>query len=409
MRTIRRFSPRIPLRLAASLGASLRRFFAVESASAWTLLAASTIALVLAQLPAGARLHRALAAPLPVLGLGCDALVGEGLMSFFFFVVGLELRREHLVGVLREARAAALPLAAALGGMAMPAVLYLHFSPEPAAKPGWGVGTATDIAFAAAGLALTHGRLPSAARTLLLAIAVLDDLGAIIVLALGYGEGFAAAPFLAAGLAATMMAALRPVRASTWGLFALLAIVVWVALLRAGVHPALSGVVVAFAWPVTSENAAERAVELTAVIDRVHAPVAFVVMPLFAFAHAGVRVLASGAPADPVASQVAAAVTVALVIGKPLGIVFGARVATLLRIAVLPRGLRWDHLGVVGMLGGIGFTMALLVAARAFGEGPLLDAAKRGVLLGSVLSLVGAALAARIVRSSQHADEERAV
>ena len=394
MRAIARVFPRVPLRFFVALRSSSRRFFSVESASAQVLFAASLVALVVAQLPAGDGLRFVLTEPLPRVGLSPQVLIGDGLMSLFFFVVGLELRREFLVGVLRDAKAAALPLFGALGGMAVPAAIYLVSARENAAKVGWGIGTATDIAFAAAGLALVSTRLPPPARTLLLAVAVLDDLGAIVVLGVGYGAQFDPVSFALAFAFAAAMAVLRPAKSITWVVFGVLAAAMWLALHRAGVHSALTGVVVAFLWPLARENAAHAAIAVTRVLDRVHGPVAFLVMPLFAFAHAGVRLIGEGDSATPLAWQVSFAVTAALVVGKPLGIVLGARAATLAGLASLPEGMRWSHVAVVGMLGGIGFTMALLVAGRAFDDPALLDAAKRGILLGSVLSAVVAAVVA---------------
>ena len=375
------------------------RFFAVESASAWVLVVATVLALGLAHLPVGDRFHHALHRMIRVgtHAWSLESFIGEGLMTGFFFLVGLELRRERLVGVLREARGAALPLFAALGGMLVPAIVYLAVARERWALPGWGIAAATDIAFAAAGLSLAGGRLPASSRPLLLSIAVLDDLGAIAVLALGYGAAFEAFPLVVACVCAGAMAMLRPRNRGTWVLFGGLAIGVWAGLSSAGIHAALSGVVFAAVWPTRTTEPDETARVLGRVIDHVHRPVAFGVMPIFAFAHAGVRFVGVGPSADaPMAARVATAVALALVLGKPLGMTLGARLATSLGLAVLPHGMRWLDVAVLGMLGGIGFTMSLLIAEKAFASESLLHGAKLGILLGSVLAATTAAVTARL-------------
>ena len=337
--------------MAAPDSSFLRRFLHDEAAGGAALVVATVVALVWANVdPAGYEdvWHGK---------LDLRHWVNEGLMAVFFFVVGLEVRRELLHGELR--RTATLPVAAALGGMVVPAALYLVV----AGGRGWGIPMATDIAFALGVLALLGRRVPAGLKLFLLTLAVVDDIGAVVVIALAYSQGIELVPLLVAlVLLAAAASTGRP-----WP-SVLLAVGVWAALLDSGVHATLAGVAAAFVIPAGQE-----------VEERIHPWTSFVVVPVFALANAGVE-LDVGAAFE---SSVTWGVLVGLMVGKPLGIVAASWLAVRLRLAELPRDMGWPHVVGGGALAGIGFTVSLFVAGLAFEtEGPA-DAAKVAILVAS--------------------------
>lgn len=405
----------------------VERFLEIEASSGIALLAVAAIALAWANSP-WAESYFALW-HLPVgIRLGGFAFerdlhfwVNDGLMTIFFFVVGLEIRREIHGGELSELRRAALPLAAALGGMLLPAAIYLALNAGRDSVRGWGVPMATDIAFAVGVLALLGKRVPSALRILLLALAVIDDVGAILVIALFYSKGFALAGFglLAAGIVAILAMQAFGVR-SVWA-YVPAGALVWSGAYSAGVHPTLAGVIVGLMTPVrvwirpaqfidraselihalreqTGKSAHHlehhlKALDLArresiAPVERLqhalHRWVAFGIMPLFALANAGVPVGNLSMQGD--APWVMAGVIGGLLLGKPLGILGLSYLSATLKLAVLPRGVSWAQVGLVGSVGGIGFTMALFVSQLAFPQGAILEAAKLSILIGSALA-----------------------
>lgn len=351
--------------------------------------------------------------------------VDDGLMTVFFFVVGLEVRRELHQGELSEPRRAALPIAAALGGMLAPALVYLAFNAGRPSAVGWGVPMATDIAFAVGVLALLGGKVPPATRILLLALAVIDDLGAILVIAVFYASGVDPIGFaIMAGGAAFLMVLRRfGVRAPLAYLAP--ALVMWAGAGVAGIHPTLAGVVVGMLTPVRAwfgrdgllaqtrasahalahappgdahellphldalANASREAVSPVEKLQHaLHGWVAFAIMPLFALANAGVPL--GQASLAGAGLTVFLGIVLGLGLGKPIGVLAACWAARRSGLAVVPRGTRWTHLSVVGLVAGIGFTMALFVAQLAFPPGPLLETAKLAILCGSTLAaLVG--------------------
>jgi NhaA family Na+:H+ antiporter len=347
-------------------------------------------------------------------------LVNDGLMVIFFFVVGMEIRREVHHGELSEWRRAALPAAAALGGMLAPAGLYLLVAGAPATRSGWGVPMATDIAFAIGILTLLGKRVPAALRVLLLALAVIDDLGAIVVIALFYSSGVALSGLLVAALGFGGMFAMQRLGVRTKLAYVPPALFAWAGIYAAGIHPTIAGVLVGLVTPVRawvgpegflagvqeqldglarSAPATRSPHELAAtlhhvdafrrealspaesLIESLHPWVAFGIMPVFALANAGVTL--TGGSLDAASWRVATAVAVGLFVGKPIGVLFASWLALRLRIAELPAGMTLRHMVVLGVVAGVGFTMALFIAALAFRDPRLLAAAKLGVLAAS--------------------------
>lgn len=413
---------------------SIRDFLHTEIAGGLVLLVAAVVALVVANTPLSDSYERFWESPVSLklgsFGLDTDArhFVNEGLMVVFFFVVGLEIKRELVVGELRDWRTAAVPVVAALGGMAVPAVLYLVVANGEGASRGWGVPMATDIAFALGVLALAGSRIPSSAKLFLLTLAVADDVGAIVVIALFYSASIDITALLAATAALAAITALQASKRYAPVLYILLAIVFWLALAESGVHATLAGVVlglIAPARPTGEGLVAEWARDLDHDPDveelahmsslaaasvspaermryLLHPWSSFVIVPVFALANAGVKIDVDSLDAD--GRSVALAVVVGLVAGKLFG-VFGATwLAVRLRVGTLPEGLRWSHVWGIAAVAGVGFTVSLFVAGLAFDEGAFNDAARIGIVAGSVLA---GALGFAILRASSRATSEQ--
>ncbi|MGH7560233.1 MAG: Na+/H+ antiporter NhaA [Gemmatimonadales bacterium] len=382
--------------------------------------------------------HFAVGPPSHPLDLTLLAWLNDGLMAVFFLLVGLEIKRELLVGELASPRQAALPIAAALGGMLIPAALYRLVNPSGPAAAGWGIPMATDIAFALGILALLGPRVPLGLKVFLTALAIVDDLGAVVVIALFYSGaphlvpmGLAAAIFL--GLVLLNRSGVRQISPYLLG-----GVLLWLAFHEAGIHPTIAGVLLAGTIPSrTRSNALEFSTRARELIDefdraetgdllvitskgqqealhglereseRVQAPllrlehgmqplVQYGIMPLFAFANAGVP-LGGGAGVDLITFATVGTV-LGLVVGKPLGILLFSWAAVRLGRAELPSGTSWRLLLGAACLGGIGFTMSLFIAALAFDEG-LLSSAKIGILVGSALAaLIGGGITMRELR-----------
>ncbi len=348
--------------------------------------------------------------------------INDGLMAVFFFVIGLEVKREIVHGELGSLRQASLPIAAALGGMIVPAGLYLALQAGEPGQSGWGIPMATDIAFLVGCLALLGPRVPRSLRVLLLSLAIADDIGAILVIAIGYTDAIGWVALAVGFLGIGVIAWLARLGARGFGLYVLLGVVVWVAFHESGVHATVAGVILglmtparaylgttafAHAFAQVSElmhgdwesegrradhvrnalwTARETISPLEYLENALHPWVGFVIMPLFALANAGVPFEASD-----LASPIALAVFAGLVIGKPLGIVGVSWLAVRAGLAQLPQGVSWALLAAGGTLAGIGFTMALFIAGLAL-DGGALDAAKVGILGASALAAVAGML-----------------
>jgi len=357
------------------------------------LLVAALAALLWASGPWDGAYRRLWAARLPlgagaaVLRLDLHGWVNDGLMALFFFVVGLEIRREVVRGELREPRAAAMPALAAAGGMAVPALVFLVVTRGTGAGRGWAIPMATDIAFAVGVLALLGRRVPASVRLFVLTLAVVDDLGAILVIALFYTSGLHAR-YLAAALALTaVLGILRRAGVQSMPLYIGVGAGLWLAVRASGVHPTVAGVVLALFVP------AGRSVRLE---DRLRPWTTFLVLPLFALANAGVRIRADVVHARG-ATPVLVGVVVGLVLGKVVGITGAARLAARIGLGHPPGGASWSIVAAAATVAGIGFTVSLFIAELAYPPGPVQDAAKLGVLTASLVAGTMGALAVRAV------------
>jgi len=414
-------------RAAQALAAPVQRVLAIEAASGLLLLAAAALALVWAN-TAWSEHYRALwETPIGV-AVGEAGFVrplhfwiNDGLMTVFFFVVGLEIRREIHEGELAGLRRAALPVAAALGGMLVPAAIYAALNAGRAGEAGWAVPMATDIAFAVGALTLLGSRVPGAARVLLLALAVIDDIGAIVVIALCYGGDLARSGLAIASSGLAVVLVLRGAGVRSSLAYIAPGVVVWAGLYRAGIHPTLAGVLLGLLAPVRPwfgpegfaaaaqphlhalgeaasreellahlgeiERARREAVSpVERLLHVLHPWVAYGVMPLFALANAGVALGAAELSGD--AGWIFLGIALGLAAGKPLGIAAASLAASRLGLARRSEELTGARIALVGMVGGIGFTMSLFIAQLAFPPGPLLETAKLAILAGS-----GAAIA----------------
>jgi NhaA family Na+:H+ antiporter len=410
----------------------IQQFIHSETASGIVLIVVTILALLIANSPLAALyddlLHTDISVSVGPFTLRETVLhwINDGLMAIFFFVVGLELKREALVGELADLRRAALPLFAAIGGAALPAILYILLNRGAEGAVGWGVPMATDIAFVLGVLALLGDRAPWTLKVFLTAVAVIDDLLAVLVIAVFYSAGVSIAA-LAAGIGVLLVLGLlnlAGIRATL--IYAALGVVVWVAFLQSGVHATIAGVLVALTIParqridearflrrardllthfenhgsttgplLVDERQQSAVIELEETCEAVQAPlqklehqlhtwVAFVIVPMFALANAGVPLSLAGV-SEP-GLLVIAGVLLGLVIGKPLGLIGVSWLLVRTGVTVLPEGVRWPHIVGAGCLAGLGFTMSLFIATLGFGESPLLEAAKIGILGASLIS-----------------------
>jgi len=372
----------------------LDEFLRVETVSGLVLLAAAAIALALANSGWHAGYERLLDVPRLPEGLSLHFLVNEILMAIFFLVVGLEIRREMHDGALSTPAQAALPLVAAAGGIIAPAIIYVLLADETV-RDGWAIPTATDIAFAVGVLALLGRRVNPALRVLLLAIAIADDIAAVLIIAFFYAEGIApgGVALAAAGVVAGVIAHRAGLNA--WVACLATGAVIWYGFLLAGIHPALAGVAAGLLVPMRPRSPDDQppAAQLESAL---HPWVAFGVMPLFALANAGVRFEGLDL-ASTVAQGLAGGIALGLFIGKPLGIVIAVWLAVRSKLCRLPEGVAPAGIAVIGCLAGIGFTMSIFISALAFEESPLLAVAKFGVLAGSVAAAVAGLLLGRLL------------
>jgi NhaA family Na+:H+ antiporter len=415
--------------------------------SSLLLLTATVVALAWANSPIGASYDALWQRSISV-GFGTSQLalslrewINDALMALFFLVVGLEIERELLVGTLRTARAAALPIAAALGGMLVPAALFVAVAGRSPEAHGWGIPMATDIAFALGLLGLLAPGVPPAVRAFLAALAIVDDLGAILVIALAYGGSPNWHALTLAVACVGGLVALRVVDVRSPLAYGALAVPLWIFLHDGGIHPSMTGVILAFAIPTRSHSDASQLLdEADRIMDTLrerrgalgsayddsavqgaleelgmayaaaqspslraeralHGWVAVVILPLFALANAGVHLDSALNPSAPLPAIIG--VMLGLLVGKPLGIVGFTWLAVHTRLAVLPAGLTWGRVAIVGAFGGIGFTMAIFVTSLAFTDAAIASAAKGAVLVASAAAAVVGALVVRVVERNR--------
>lgn len=415
-----------------------QEFFHKEAAGGILLVACAVAALVIANSPWAPAYHALWHTPLSLsigshgLNLSFHQWINDALMAVFFLLVGLEIKREAIAGELASPRQAALPIAAAIGGMVVPALVYVLTNPGGDAARGWAIPMATDIAFALGALAIVAPRCPTGLKVFLAALAIVDDMGAVVVIALFYSGSVAWEALTAAAAVLGLLVLLNVVGVRQLTPYLILGVVLWHFVHESGVHATIAGVLLAFTIPtrtklnalefsetartllddfdrtetgdylvITSKGQQEAIASLERASEFVKAPLlrlehglhgftAFCVMPLFAFSNAGVTATGSAA------NQITLAVALGLILGKPLGIMLASILAVRMRWAELPAGVTWQALHGCAWLGGIGFTMSLFIATLAFDGTTLLDSAKVGILAGSLIAgIVGSILLRR--------------
>ena len=334
----------------------------------------------------------------PVAGLTVIHWINDGLMALFFLLVGLEIKRELVVGALSTAASRVLPGVAAVAGMAVPALCYVAVTRgDPAAAEGWAVPAATDIAFALAVLAALGRRIPPALRIFLTAVAVIDDLGAIVVIGVFYTAQLHLALLGAAAAGMAVLVAFNWAGVRSLVPYLLVGAGVWTAVHDSGVHATLAGVAVALTVPLRSHDGTTRNAPLERLEHGLAPLIAFVVVPVFGFANAGIAV--DPAALARLAAPIPLAIVVALVVGKQAGVFGAVWLLARLGLATPPAGASWRQVHGAALLCGIGFTMSLFIAALAFGEGSANDAmAKLGIIVGSLVSAVAGYAALRAAR-----------
>jgi len=405
-----------------------------QTTSGLLLMGTAVLALVLANGPLSSAYERLVLTPIGLtiggwtLEMTLHHWINDGLMALFFFVVGLELKRELLVGELAKPRNAALPIAAAIGGMVVPALVYFAINPAGDAALGWAIPMATDIAFAIGALALLASRVPKALITFLVALAIVDDLGAVTVIAVFYTDTIALFPLGVAGALFLMLIVFNLIGIRKILPYFIVAVCLWYAFLQSGVHATLAGILGALSVPATPKYDPERFSQhvkelmrrfdtshepgksimtndaLRAVVQTLengvhsvetplqrlehiwHIPVAYIVIPIFALANAGIP-LAIGSMRESLTDPVMLGVSLGLVLGKFVGITGASWLVLKLGLAALPKDTRFTQIAGVSLLAGIGFTMSIFVAQLGFGaREDLLLMAKTGILAGSLLA-----------------------
>ena len=404
---------------------ALKRFMHIEASSGIVLIVVTFAALVLANSPLSERFLALWKTPVGFrvgsfqMFHSLQHWINDGLMAVFFFVIGLEVKRELVMGELQDLRQAALPIAAAIGGMVVPACIYLTLLYGAPGERGWGVPMATDIAFVVGCLTVLGSRIPGSLRVMLLSLAIADDIGAIVVIAIGYTESLNLTALILGVVGVGILIGMMEVGVRNLAVYLLFMVLVWFAFHESGVHATIAGVIFGLLTPTQAwisegrlgmianntcnfllgegwggspdrydmlrkmEVAARKSISpLERFEIELHPWVGFLIMPLFALANAGVKIQLSD-----FTNPVATAVLLGLFIGKPAGITIFSWLAVRLGIARLPKGVSWGVIVGSGFLAGIGFTMAIFIANLAL-ENNLLDAAKVGIIAGSFLSAI---------------------
>ncbi len=428
--------------LVEKLTSPIQRFMELETAGGLLLVLITIVAMVWANSPWGAAYEHFFHTPIAI-SIGSFHLehsllhwINDALMAIFFFVVGLEIKREMVTGELSSWKKSSLPIFAALGGMIAPALIYYSFNPEGPTSAGWGIPMATDIAFAVGVLTLLGNRVPFALKIFLLALAIADDLGAVLVIALFYTSNLSVPHLIAAFGGVLLILTFRGIGVWRKGPYYLAGAFLWLMVLKSGVHATIAGVLLGFLTPayplisrkkmfddlgtlfdkvkaavkpvLTSKNdeqnepldhdtkaivddikyvAHECEPPLDSIVYNLHPWVTFAIMPLFALGNAGV-VLQGVAFSDIFASPVSLGIGLGLLLGKPIGIMFFSFLAVKLGVSSLPKGITWMHYLGVSCLAGIGFTMALFVSNLALGGTEVETFSKLGILTGSLISAV---------------------
>jgi len=376
------------------LRSTFTRFFQLEAASGLLLIAAAALALIVNNSPLShyytAFLDVPVAVQIGALQIAKPSLlwINDGLMALFFLLIGLEVKRELLEGQLSKPSQVVLPGAAAIGGMVVPALIYWYINKDyPDALDGWAIPMATDIAFALGVLALLGKRVPVSLKLFLMTLAIIDDLGAIIVIAVFYSSELSGVSLMLAAACLIALIAMNRMGVIKVAPYMIIGLILWVCVLKSGVHATLAGVTLAFCIPLRTKNSETS--PLLTIEHALHPWVAYAILPLFAFANAGVSL--SGVTLHSFVSHVPMGIAAGLLIGKTVGVFGLTWIAIKTGMAALPAGANWGQVFGVAILCGIGFTMSLFVGSLAFVAGSdYVGMDRMGILTGSILAaLIG--------------------
>ncbi|UPR53351.1 Na+/H+ antiporter NhaA [Vibrio cyclitrophicus] len=363
----------------------IRDFFKMESAGGIILVIAAAIAMFVANSPLNEMYQGVLHSY--VLGMSVSHWINDGLMAVFFLLIGLEVKRELLEGALKSKETAIFPAIAAVGGMLAPALIYVLFnSSNPEALQGWAIPAATDIAFALGIMALLGNRVPVSLKVFLLALAIIDDLGVVVIIALFYSGDLSTLALTVGFIATGVLFMLNNKHVTKLSVYLIVGAILWFAVLKSGVHATLAGVVIGFAIPLKG-NKGERS-PLKHLEHALHPYVAFAILPVFAFANAGISL--EGISISSLTGMLPLGIAMGLLVGKPLGIFAFSWGAVKLGVAKLPEGVNFMNIFAVSVLCGIGFTMSIFISSLAFGptNADFDTLARLGILMGSTTAAI---------------------
>lgn len=363
----------------------IRNFFKLESAGGIILVIAAVVAMTIANSPLNDVYQGVLHSY--VMGMSVSHWINDGLMAVFFLLIGLEVKRELLEGALKSRETAIFPAIAAVGGMLAPALIYVLFNAgDPEAIQGWAIPAATDIAFALGIMALLGKRVPVSLKVFLLALAIIDDLGVVVIIALFYTSDLSTMALVVGFIMTAVLFVMNAKHVTKISLYTVVGLILWVAVLKSGVHATLAGVVIGFAIPLKGKVGEHS--PLKHMEHALHPYVAFAILPLFAFANAGISL--DGVSMSGLASTLPLGVALGLLVGKPLGIFSFSVAAVKLGVAKLPEGINFKHIFAVSILCGIGFTMSIFISSLAFGSAHAdYDTyARLGILMGSTTAAI---------------------
>lgn len=374
------------------LDSTIASFFKLESAGGLMLILAAVLAMILANSPLDHVYHWMLSMPVEVrvgpleIAKPLILWINDGLMAIFFFLIGLELKREMLEGELSDKRNIILPGVGAIGGMAVPALIYLYFNyKDPVAVQGWAIPAATDIAFALGVLALLGSKVPTSIKIFLTSLAIFDDIGAIVIIAFFYTAKISALSLIIVALCIPVLAYLNRQNVTSKSPYILIGVIMWIAMLKSGVHATLAGVLLAMFIPLNSKSQPGYS-PLKSMEHDLHTIVAFFVLPVFAFANAGIGIL--GVTSEQLLHSVPVGIGLGLFVGKQVGIFGLCWLFIKMKVTKLPAGMSWMSLYGTSAICGIGFTMSLFVGSLAFesaGVNEVFDE-RLGIILGSLAS-----------------------
>lgn len=385
----------------------VKAFFELEAAGGIVLAFAAVLAMIVANSPLYDLYNTFIHAPVVVqigsFEIAKDAhhWINDGLMAIFFFLVGLELKREALIGELSDIKQIVLPALCAVGGMIAPALLYFVLNNGDAtAMKGWAIPTATDIAFAIGVLSLLGSKVPNALKVFLVSIAIFDDLGAIIIIALFYTSELSLVSLGVAAVCLPFLFLLNRLNVTRLTPYLLIGLILWAAMLKSGVHATLAGVLLAFFIPLRNKHDPEHS-PLEELEHDLHNTVAFGILPLFAFANAGISL--AGTSVESLMHGVPLGIALGLIIGKQLGVMIPVFIVTKMGLASLPKGTNMKQIYGVSLLCGIGFTMSLFISGLAFGGIPDEYDPRLGIILGSLISgIIGYLVLRANIKDADH-------